>query len=544
MAYTTTAAKIAKIVLAPGRWGVALALLVAGLQPLQAQPFTEAATSPTEYANAATLKPAADCSSLARLKLREVIKLSAETVAAANGVPAHCRVNGTIDPEIRFQVNLPLEWNGRFYMVGNGGHAGQSPDDPFTVQSRNLALVNHFIMAATDTGHDAVKEPGATFVLSNPQKAIDYAWRAVHMTAVTSKEIARVFYGKPIQYSYWNSCSNGGRQGLLEAQRYPNDFDGIIATAPWVSQTGFTIGALWNQRALAKAGLTAGKLATLANSVMEKCDAVDGLKDGLINDPRKCKFSALKDVPRCAAGADSDSCLSAAQADAVQKVYEGPRDGLGRQIFPGYMPGSEALVAGANGVATSSWLGFIAPATPTAKPADFTLAEGTMRYLVPLTPQADWDYNSFDFDHDPELLNRWSRLADASDINLRAFRARGGKLIIEYGWADQILQPLMGVNYYEQAVTANGPNGTDFMRLFMVPGMTHCSGGIGPDQHDAVTAIINWVETNQAPVLMTAKKMVNGQTTRSRPLCPYPLVAKYKGQGSIDEAANFSCQAP
>jgi feruloyl esterase len=512
--------------------------MVAG--PLQAQQFTEAANSSTGY-NKGTLKPALDCAALAQLKLRDVIKLKAESIAAANGAPAHCRVSGTIAPEINFQVSLPLEWNGRFYMTGNGAFAGQQPGDPFNAANVNAALSAHFAMAATDTGHDAAKEPGATFA-SNPQKIIDYAYRAVHVTAVTAKDITKAFYAKPVQKAYWNSCSNGGRQGLVEAQRYPDDFDGIIAVAPWVSQTGFSIGTIWNQQALATANLTAGKLATLAKSVMDKCDAVDGVKDGLIDDPRKCAFNATKDVPICKAGADSDACLTSAQAVAVQKVYDGPRNSAGKQLFPGFMPGSEAVVPGANGAASSSWLGFIAPASPTAKPADFGLGEGMMQYLAPLTPNPKWDYKTFDFDNGPDEVTRWARLVDATDINLRAFRAKGGKLIITYGWADQVLQPLAGVNYYEQAVTANGANGTDFMRLFMVPGMTHCAGGVGPDQHDLVTAVVDWVETNKAPALITTKKIVGGKTERSRPLCPYPQVAKYKGQGSIDEAANFSCQ--
>lgn len=515
-------------------------LLAAGVQ---AQPFADAALSPTNYANG-NLQPLLACGDLAALALRNVISLTAQTVAATADVPAFCQVDGTIAPEITFQVNLPLAWNGRFYMIGNGGHAGQQPGDPFNVPARNQALAASFVMAATDTGHDASKEPGASFVMSNPQKAIDYAYRAVHLTAVTSKEIAKAYYGEPVQYAYWNSCSNGGRQGLLEAQRYPDDFDGIIANAPWVSQTGFTIGALWNQRALATVELSAGKLALLAAGVMQKCDALDGLEDGLIDDPRQCAIDVRNDIQQCAAAEDNDSCLTEPQALAIQQVYDGPRDSSGRQLFPGFMPGSEQLVPGPDGTAASSWLGLIVPATPGAKPADFNLAENTMRYLALQPPQPDWDYDRFDFDHDPELLHRWSRLADATDINLREFRARGGKLLLTYGWADQVLQPLMGVHYYEQAVTANGPDGEAFMRLFMLPGMTHCAGGIGPDQHDPVTAVIDWVETGAAPQLLTARKVVNGETTRSRPLCPYPQVARYAGEGSSDEAANFICTAP
>ncbi len=531
----------------PSRFPLTAALLTASLalssQSAFAQAFANAAGSVTGFPQG-RIAPQQACADLARLKLPELVSISAQLISANGLVPAHCRVNGVLEPEIAFQVNLPEGWNQRFYMVGNGGHAGQPPDDPFNVALRNDALTNHFVMAATNTGHDAVKEPGATFVLSNPQKAIDYAYRAVHMTAVTAKAIAIRYYGQPVAYSYWNSCSNGGRQGLLEAERYPNDFDGIVANAPWVSQTGFTIGGMWNQKALSEAPVTPGKLALLANAVMKKCDAIDGLVDGLINDPRACAFNVAKDVTSCPAGKDDDTCLTPAQAAAIQKIYQGPRDSKGHQLFPGYMPGSEALVPGANGTSASGWLGLIAPAAAGAKPADFNLAEGTMRYLAFQPPRPDYDYRQFDYDRDAELLDRWSRLADATDTNLSAFKKRGGKLIITYGWADSILQPLAGVNYYEQAVAANGPNATGFMRLFMVPGMAHCANGVGPDQNDAVTAVIDWVEANKAPELLVAKKIQNGVVTRSRPLCPYPQVAHYKGKGSIDEAANFQCAAP
>jgi hypothetical protein len=504
-----------------------------------AQPFSEAANSSTNYANG-DIPPSIACSALANVKLLDVLSMTATAVAAEGDAPAYCLIEGTIDPEVKFQVGLPQTWNGRFYMVGNGGHAGSLP----APASRNQPLSLHFVWGATDTGHDATKEPGASFVLSNPQKAVDYAFRAVHVTAVTAKALANAYYGKPVEYSYWNSCSNGGRQGLLEAQRYPEDFDGIVANAPWVDQTGFTMGAVWNQQALATANVTAGKLATLAKSVMTKCDAVDGLEDGLIDDPRQCDFVVAEDAPICAAGADDDSCLTTAQAAAIQKVYDGPRNSAGEQIFPGFMLGSEQVVPGANGTAQSSWMGLIAPATPDAVPADLNLALGTMRYLVPATPNPEWNYNEFNFDTDVEDLDAWSRLADATDTNLGEFRARGGKLLMTYGWADTILQPLMGVNYYQQAVVSNGPDGQDFLRLFMIPGMTHCAGGLGPDTHDPVTAVIDWVETGQPPELIVAKKVINGEVTRSRPLCPYPQVARYNGSGSIDDAANFSCSAP
>jgi feruloyl esterase len=495
----------------------------------RAQAFADADASAARYTEA-DISPAIACADLESLALDDVLSIAARPIPAEAAVPGHCRVDGTIAPEIAFQLNLPLAWNGRYYMVGNGGPAGQQPDSQ--AAARAEALAHGFVMGATDTGHDSSMEPGYTFGIDR-QKAIDYAYRAVHLTAVTAKAIANAYYAEPVQYAYWNSCSNGGRQGMLEAQRYPADFDGIVANAPWVDQTGFSIGAIWNQQAIANAGLTAGKLAVLSEAVLNQCDSIDGLVDGLIDDPRQCRIDVQNDVPVCAAGTNNDTCLTPDQAAAVQRVYDGPRTSNGTSLMSGFMPGSE-----------SSWMGLIVPANPEAVPGDFNLAQGIMQYMVFQPPRPDWDYRDFDFDRDPELLDRWSRLADASDINLREFRANGGKLIMTYGWSDQVLQPMMGVDYYEQAVTANGANGDDFMRLFMVPGMTHCSGGTGPDQHDPITAIIDWVETGSAPDRILARQVEDGRVTRSRPLCPYPEVARYDGSGSVDDAANFRCEAP
>lgn len=518
------------------------ALSCAALPVAQAQPFANASGSKAQYSGG-DLRPAGECARLGGLELPDLVEVAARVVAAEGAVPEHCRVNGMLSPEIAFEVNLPAAWNGRLYMIGNGGHAGEAPDDVGRAAQRGSALEHGFVMASTNTGHDARREPSATFVLSNPQKAIDYAYRAVHLTAVTAKEIANRYYAEPVAHAYWNSCSNGGRQGLIEAQRYPDDFDGIVANAPWVDQTGFTIGALWNQQAFAETHVSADKLALVAERVMQKCDAVDGLADGLIDDPRQCSFDVADDVPSCAArDAASATCLTPAEAAAVQKVYDGPQLG-GTALFPGFMLGSEAVVPRPNGPPTSGWVGLIAPAEAGGRTADFGLAEATMRYLVFNPPQPEWDFHSFDFGRDSALLDRWGRLADATDEYLGDFRRSGGKLLITYGWADAILQPLMGVHYYERAAEANGSNADDFMRLFMIPGMAHCAGGLGPDQYDAVTAVIDWVENDAAPDSLLARKIVNGSVTRSRLLCPYPQVARYQGQGSSDDAASFECRA-
>ncbi len=527
-------------------WPVAAAAVSAGMlfapAAARAQALADAASSLSNYSKS-DFAPRLACAGLAAFRDKELVQIEARVMPAAADLPEHCRVSGMLSPEIAFEVNLPARWNGRFYMIGNGGHAGEGFDEPLRAGLRSDALRTGFAMAMTNTGHDARKEPQASFVMSNPQKAIDYAYRAVHLTAVTAKKIAAQYYARPVARAYWNSCSNGGRQGLIEAQRFPDDFDGIVANAPWVDQTGFTIGAMWNQRALADAPISTEKLALVAGRVMAKCDKVDGLSDGLIDDPRRCDFDPARDVPACAAGADSAQCLTASQAATLKKIYDGPSSG-GRPYFPGFMYGSEAMGPGPNGTTASGWLNLIVSRQADVKPADFSLAESTMKYLVFPQPKPDYDFLTFNFDRDIGLLDRWGKLANANDPNLSGFNKRGGKLLMTYGWADAILQPLMGVKYYEQAVAKNGPKTNDFFRLFMVPGMAHCAGGVGPDRNDAVTAVIDWVETGKAPDSLLASKVTGGQVVRTRPLCPYPQVARYKGQGNVDEASSFSCVAP
>ena len=511
--------------------GAAAAALGLVSQPVSAQAFAAAGSSLADYSKA-RLAPRLSCAALAQYTAKELLQINATAVEAAPGVPAHCRITGVLAPEIAFEVSLPAHWNGRFYMIGNGGHAGESLTDPGRVSQRNAALQAGFAFAQTNTGHDGRKEPGASFVMSNPAKAIDYAYRAVNLTAVTAKNITRTYYARDIAHSYWNSCSNGGRQGLVEAERYPQDFDGILANSPWVDQTGFTLGALWNQQAIDAAPLSAAKLALVGKAVMAKCDALDGLQDGQIDDPRRCTLDVKTDLPACAPGTDNDRCLTAAQSAALLKIYGGPVS-QGRQIFPGFMLGSEI-----------GWMNLIVPAQPDRKAADFNLAEGTLRYLVHTPPQPLYDYRSFDFERDTHTLDAWGQLVNATNPDLTRFNKRGGKLIMTYGWADAILQPLVGVNYYEQALARNGPDTPQFFRLFMVPGMGHCGGGVATDRFDAVTALVDWVEKGKPPDAIRAARVVNNQEVRSRPLCAYPQVARYGGQGSIDEAANFRCVKP
>jgi hypothetical protein len=329
---------------ARGICALGLVAALGGATQVKAQAFSEVQNALVDYSKA-EFTPRKTCDAIGKKKWKDVVEIKAEVVPAAGQVPEFCRVTGTIKPEVAFEVAMPARWNGRFYMIGNGGHAGQAIDEAARITERNGALQLGFAFGQTNTGHDSRKEPGGTFVMSNPAKAIDYAYRAVHVTADTAKSMIAAYYPRKVQHSYWNSCSNGGRQGLMEAQRYPKDFDGVLANAPWSDQVGFTIGGIWNQQAVADVGLTAAKLTMVAEKVMARCDAVDGLADGLIDDPRACDFNPRRDVPSCAAGADNASCLTTAQADAIAKVHSGPVVN-GKQLFPGFMPGSEATWSG------------------------------------------------------------------------------------------------------------------------------------------------------------------------------------------------------
>ena len=507
--------------------------------------FVDAAKSPLNFSQA-TVKPQMACRELRGMTDGNVSILSAETMAAADGVPEHCRVSGVIAPEIRFEVNLPAAWNRRFYMNGNGGFAGESPDFPPRAALRANALRHGFVSATTNTGHDAAQEPLASFALGNPQKVIDYAFRAVHLTATTAKRLAARYYGRPVAYSYWDGCSTGGRQGLIEAQRFPADFDGIIAGAPVLNFVDTMVVALWNAKALDAAPISLEKLKVVADAVYAKCDAADGLADGVIDDPRRCDFDPARDLPKCAAGQDAASCVTEAQAGALKKIYEGVISD-GKPYFPGQPIGAEKI-----GIPLfpppqplsgwDLWLVGRGGGLFGGKSLQLAYGESFMRHMAFQKADPSYDWKSFDFDKDPARLAEIRRLLNAADPDLTLFRKRGGKLLMYFGWADTALTPFMAIDYYEKAVAANGPDTTDFVRLFMVPGMFHCRGGFGTDRLDAMTALINWVENGAAPQSIPAARVEQGQVKRTRPLGPYPQVARYNGSGSIDDAANFTCK--
>ena len=499
--------------------------------------FVDATKSPLNFSRA-TVKPQIACRDVRGLMAGSVSIQSAEVVAAADGVPEHCRVAGTIASEIRFEVNMPAAWNRRFYMNGNGGFAGESPDSPPRAAIRATALRHGFATATTNSGHDATQEPLASFAL-NPQKVTDYAFRAVHLTAMTAKGIATRYYDRPVAYSYWDGCSTGGRQALISAQRFPGDFDGIVAGAPVLNFVDTTIAGLWNARALRQGPLTLDTLKLVADVVYAKCGGVDGV----IDDPRRCPFDPARDLPKCP-GSPAANCVTAAQAGALKKIYGGVvKDG--KAYFPGQPIGAEKAGASSFGEAqpSSGWDRWLI-GRDGGKSLQLAYSESFMRYMAFGKADPNYDWATFDFDKDPERTGDIRRLLNAADPDLATFRNRGGKLLMYFGWADTALTPFMAIDYYEKAVATNGPDTRDFFRLFLVPGMFHCRGGVGTDRFDAMTSLINWVEGGVAPETIPAARVEGDQVTRTRPLCPYPRVARHVGSGSIDDAVNFVCADP
>jgi hypothetical protein len=488
-------------------------------------------------------RPIIKCSDLIASPFGTEVKIESAVIAAAvAGVPEHCNVRGTIWPEAKFAVKLPTAWNNRFYMVGNGGLAGT-----IALAAMDVALRRGFATAGTDTGHDAAKEPDGTFARPGPnnpnaeRKVTDFAYLAVHETALLGKQILKTYYGKAPRYSYWAGTSTGGRQGLMEAQRFPDDFDGYIVGAPVLHLSGTHLRNVWNKRAQAGAGnIGVEKLPLLASAVYEKCDVIDGLKDGLIDDPRKCVFDPVVDLPQCPADLDAPSCFTKAQVEALKKIYGGVKNSAGELLFPGQPLGAEVVQKSVRDGVTlrSGWEFAIAGDT-----FQGGMVAGYMKYMeLDPTPGDSWDFRSFDFDKDPAKTSKFADNFNATNPDLHTLKRRGGKIIHYHGWADPLATALMSIDYYESVLRKMGGKETrEFYRLFLVPGMFHSRGGVGCDTVDWLMPIVAWVEKGTAPAKLIGARVEDGETKRTRPLCPYPEVAKYKGSGSIDAAENFIC---
>jgi feruloyl esterase len=498
---------------------------------------------PSALGETAAVKPRAACASLVSLTGFEFSVTSATTIAASPDAPEHCQVSGQIQPEIRFEVTLPSSWNGRLYMFGNGGYAGEPLDAAGRVATARRALSRGFATAQMNTGHDAATEPLGTFAAS-PQKFIDYAYRGLHVTALTAKRVLQAYYDGALRHSYFDGCSTGGRQGLIAAQRFPEDFDGIVVGAPVLNFSGTMIQYAAIQRALAAAPIAPEKLKILADAVYRSCDATDGVRDGLIDDPRRCQFKPSTALPHCANDVDGAACFTSAQLRTLETIYGGVMRG-GKPFFPGWPVGAEVSAAAAPGgsAPASAWMPwFVAGAA--ARPVQAIFGETFFKYMAFGRPNPAYDWTTFDLDADYDKLQRTRIALDATDADLSRFKARGGKIVSYFGWADPALNPLMGIQYYEAVTDRLGSSTAEFYRFFMVPGMFHCSGGVGTSTFDALTPLVEWVEKGTAPASIPAARIVDGAVVRTRPLCPYPQVATFKGSGSVDDASSFTCTKP
>jgi hypothetical protein len=493
-------------------------------------------------AGTARAQPGGDCGALANLKIEDTNLLSAAIVPAGGGLPEYCRVLGYVRPAINFEVRMPTrEWNGKLYMAGCGGFCGSldSDNDGFA-NAMNYGLTRNYAAATMDSGHWGASVLDGRWAYNNRVAENDYGWRAVTETARVAKALVKTYYGAEQKRAYFAGCSNGGRMANMEARKFPNDFDGIISGAPSLDQTGL-LATFTTWLVQANTGpdgrdiLQKQKVALVRDKVYEACDAKDGLKDGLIDDPRACDFKPAS--LRCRAG-DGADCLTAAEVGVLEKWYAGARDSKGRQLYPGGVPlGSEPF--------WPLWL------TGLEKGGGRFVQRGNAEYLRYMAfaddPGESYSAAQFDFDSDPPRLATMAAIYNATDPDLSAFKARGGKLLIYHGWADAAVTPQLTVDYYEAVEKKMGGREATqgFLRLFMIPGFDHCGWQPGPGiselGFDPLTALENWVEKGEAPASLLATKQDNdGKTVWTRPLCPYPQKAKYKG-GDVNVATNFAC---
>ncbi len=458
------------------------------------------------------------CEHLTSLTIQDAVVNSAENVAATASLPGHCRVRLTSRPvsdsEIHVEIWLPAlqAWNGKLLGTGNGGYSSA-----LTFPAMQNALKEGYATAGSDTGHEG---GDLKFGLGHPEKINDWGYRATHVMTGSAKLVVRNYYGRFAKYAYFTGCSTGGHQALMEAQRYPDDYDGIVAGDPGNNRVRLNIGFLWSW--LKARPLPASKLAMLNRAVIERCDAQDGLKDGLIADPRRCGFDPSRLLCK---GGDEADCLTPAQVEGVRAIYDGARNPrTGAQVFAGWPKGSEA-----------GWAAYFV-GQPQAARLEF------WRYWVFGDPE--WNPLTFDFDRDVAFADARMSSISAVDPNLAAFRARNGKLLLYHGWADAVSPPDETIRYFGEVQRASGGAraAAAFARLFMAPGMGHCSGGPGPNTFDALGALDKWVSQGVAPDKIIASHSSNGVVDRTRPLCAYPQVAVWNGKGSSDDAAQFVCQ--
>jgi len=526
--------------------------------------------SSAAFAQGTLPPPAQSCEKLAQLALPHVKIAAAQNIAGGaftppagatvrpdadpalfKSLPPFCRVVAdsapSSDSDIKIELWLPLQgWNGRLQAQGNGGFAGE-----IDFQLLGFAIRHGYAASGTDTGH-AGRVTDASWALNHPEKITDYAYRAIHEMTTIAKAAIKSFYGNNPSHSYFAGCSNGGRQALMEAQRFPDDFDGILAGAPANYWTHLLSSAVFDAQVTTSdpaSYIPAGKLPAIARAVNDACDARDGVSDGILNDPLQCRFDPAALL--CRTG-DSDKCLTAPQVTALKRLYQGAQDSRGRKIFPGFLPGAEEGPGG--------WGLWITGSTPGQSLLFFF---GTGYFSNMVYSNADWDYKSANLEQAVTAADsKTARFMNATDPNLKPFQSHGGKLILYHGWNDAAISAINSIDYYNSVVGAMGQQtSSSFIRLYMMPGVQHCAGGPGPDfigqpgapvsatdpQQNVTLSLEQWVEKGVAPNAIIATKFADDPAKgvkMTRPLCPYPQSARYKGSGDPNSAANFVCAPP
>lgn len=466
-----------------------------------------------------------------RMMFRYFVGSSMPDLAASGDF---CRVTAKLRPapgsEITTEVWLPQQWNNKVLAIGGGGFNGG-------LSSASVLFLNPlkkgYVTIATNAGHDDTNS--AQFTHDFPEQYTDYAYRANHVAAVFVKALAASYYGAPVQRAYFHGCSNGGRDALMEARRFPEDYDGIISGAPATAWAELMTSFAWNAQALRSAPKLTEKLKLVQAAVEAKCDALDGVQDKLLENPAACAFDPAQ--LQCTGG-DRKDCLNAEEVTALRKIYEGPRLSDGTQVYAGMPPGGEGL--------ENNWDTWITKEE--SMQANFALE--TFRWMVHRDPQ--WDLSRFDIDRDyPLAKERMAPMMNSDDPDLSAFVERGGRLLLYHGWNDAAIPAGATLDYYQSVRNALGAAADEHVRVFMVPGMMHCAGGVGPNDFDVIAEIDRWVESGVAPEQIIATEYDppavfiparNAKAIRTRPLCAWPKVARYSGSGSTDDAANFRCE--
>jgi hypothetical protein len=455
-----------------------------------------------------------------------ILEVSAGTAGSGATAVPYCLVKVLVPQAINIWVALPTggKWNGRLQSTGGGGYAG-------SVGVPTAAVLGGYVGVATDTGH--VGGSGSFGMLSpgvpNTALQIDFAYRSEHLMAVIGKQLIQAFYGRQPVYSYWNGCSTGGRQGLMMAQRFPGDYDGILAGAPAIHWDRFQAAQIWPQVAMLRdngANFSTAKKVLATNAALAACDLQDGVEDGVLDDPRACSFDAA--ALTCIPGASGDTCLTPTEASAINKMWQGPTNEKGnKRLWYGLTRGTSLTGLGGGN--------------------PFAISVAQPRFWVYLDPLWDWqvlDYANYESFFD-DTVRMVGPVIATDDPNLAPFRDRGSKILLWHGWADQLIMPEGTVDYYERVTHTLGggyEHTNEFARLFMAPGVAHCGGGNGPQPQNLFNAVVDWVERGQAPETILASRTLSDGSTRTRPLCPYPDTAVWNGAGSSDDAANFVCQ--